>query len=109
MKIAITSANGRSICGHAGKCPGFLVYSFEDENSAEPTHIKLKKDQVFKNMNGFLSDNLQHPLYGIDMLITQSLGSCLKTRLQMDNIEVLTTNADNPAMLINQIVNPMVN
>jgi len=103
MKIAITSPNAKTIAGHAGKCPGYLIYEIKDDNITK-SHIKLPKEQVFKNFSGTLSQNPNHPLYGINIFITQSLGEGLSNRLTQDNIKVYTTAEEDPEALIPPII-----
>jgi len=103
MKIAITSPNAKTISGHAGKCPGYLIYEVEDDNITK-SHIKLSKEQVFKNFSGALSQNPEHPLHGINVFITQSLGEGLSNRLDQDNIKVYTTAEENPEVIISSII-----
>jgi len=55
MKIAITSPNAKTIAGHAGKCPGYLIYNINQDKTVTKSHIKLTKEQVFKNFSGALS------------------------------------------------------
>ncbi|WP_051145176.1 NifB/NifX family molybdenum-iron cluster-binding protein [Thiomicrorhabdus sp. Kp2] len=105
MKIAITSPNAKTISGHAGKCPGYLIYEIDSNQDIQKTHIKLTKEQVLKNLSGALSLNTEHPLYGIDTFITQSLGEGLKNRLAQDNIKVYTTENSDPETIIQSLIN----
>ena len=73
MKIAVTSANGRTISGHAGKCPGYLLYELNSDQTVRQKHIKLDSSEVLKNMSGQLSSHPEHPLFGINAFVTQSL------------------------------------
>jgi len=98
MKIAITSPNAKTIAGHAGKSPGYLIYEIENNNVTK-SHIRLSKEQVFKNFSGPLSKTPEHPLYGINVFITQSLGEGLSNRLTQDNIKVYTTAEKIPKCL----------
>lgn len=104
MKIAITSPNAKTIAGHAGKCPGYLIYELDQDNNITKSHIKLTKEQVFKNFAGLLSQNPNHPLNGINVFITHSLGDGLSNRLTRDNIQVLTTTEDDPEVILNTIL-----
>lgn len=92
MKIALTSPNAKTLSGHAGRCPGYLIFTINSEKMVDKQHIKLTKEQVFKHLSGPLSRHTQHPLYGIDAFITQGLGEGLKQRLQQDGIKVFTTD-----------------
>ena len=103
MKIAVTSANGKTICGHAGKCPGFLIYELNKDQTIRQTHIKLSADEVLRNLTGTLSTHPEHPLYGIDTFITNSLGEGLIEKLQNDGIKVLQTDDSDPLTALNQL------
>lgn len=103
MKIAITSPNAKTIASHAGKCPGYLIYEIDDDNITK-THIKLSKEQVFNQFSGALSKNPEHPLHGINVFITQSLGDGLSNRLAQDNIKVYTTSEKDPEVIISSII-----
>ena len=104
MKIAITSPNAKTISGHAGKCPGYLIYTIEDNGQLDKTHIKLAKKDIFKNLVGLLSENPQHPLSEIKVFITQSLGEGLLRRLKVDNINVIQTQETDPEIAINRLI-----
>lgn len=103
MKIAITSPNAKTIAGHAGKCPGYLIYEIENDKITK-SHIRLSKEQVFKNFSGALSQNPEHPLNGINVFITQGLGDGLSNRLAQDNIKVYTTTEEDPEVIIFSII-----
>ncbi len=104
MKIAVTSPNAKTISGHAGKCPGYLIFDIKDNTISHQQHLKLTKEQVFKNFSGPLSQAPQHPLHDIDAFITQSLGAGLKQRLATDNIRVYTTDQTDPHKVVNMVL-----
>jgi len=103
MKIAVTSANGKTICGHAGKCPGYLIYELNKDQTIRQKHIKLSSSEVLKNVMGQLSSHPEHPLFGINAFITQSLGEGLEERLKQDHIFVLLTNETDPLNVVNSL------
>ncbi len=104
MKIAITSPNGKSISGHAGKCPGYLVYDIQQGRLHSKQHIKLTKDQVFRHFSGALSSHPDHPLHGINWFITQGIGDGLHQRLTHDGIQVLVTEMADSDEAVQQVV-----
>lgn len=108
MKIAVTSPNAKSISGHAGKCPGFLLYEILANGQYEQTHIKLGKEDVFKNLAGPLSTHPHHPLNGIDVFVTQSLGDGLLSRLERDNIKVIQTQETDPENFIQNLIQNLI-
>lgn len=104
MKIAITSPNAKKISGHAGRCPGYLLYTIEANQNIRKSHIKLSKEHVFKNVSGPLSKNPEHPLFGIDTFVTQSLGDGLNNRLSKDGIKVCVVESDDPDIIIQSLM-----
>lgn len=103
MKIALTSPNGRTLSGHAGKCPGFLVFEIKNRQIVQQTHIKLNKEQVLRNLKGALSNHADHPLSDINVFVTQSLGEGLQDRLRSQNIEVFQTQEIDPESALKQL------
>lgn len=103
MKIAVTSANGKTICGHAGKCPGFLIYEICKNQTIHQKRIQLSKEQTLRNFSGPLSELVDHPLSGINAFITQGLGEGLRERLEIDGIKVIETNDLDPLLAVNRI------
>ncbi|WP_130536995.1 NifB/NifX family molybdenum-iron cluster-binding protein [Thiomicrorhabdus indica] len=103
MKIAVTSANGKTICGHAGKCPGYLIYEINKNQTIRQTHIKLSRDQLLREFSYPISGYPDHPLAGINVFITQGLGDGLQARLESDNIKVIETKDIDPLLAVNRI------
>lgn len=104
MKIAITSPNTKSISGHAGKCPGYWLYDLKNDGQIDKAHIKLSKAEVFKNVAGLLSENPTHPLTGIEVFVTQSIGDGLLKRLEKDHINVIQTQETDPDLVIQRLI-----
>jgi len=100
MKIAISSANGKTISGHAGKCPGFLLFEIQENETASLGHEKLSKEKVFRNLNGELRLQNSHPLSDIDLLITKSSGAGLIERLKREGIDTFLTDISEPEKAI---------
>jgi len=103
MKVAVSSANGKTICGHAGKCPGYLVFEMQGDQKITQLHVKLSRNQILKHFHGLLSQSSDHPLFGINALITKSLGEGLRGRLLRDGIKVIDTVLVHPMIAINNI------
>lgn len=96
LTIALTSPNGQTLAGHAGKCPGFLLFSVENGRLLQQSHLKLSREQTLRHLQGGLSQHPNHPLHGITTFITQGLGEGLQQRLKSDGIEVHETHQDDP-------------
>lgn len=107
MKIAFSSPNGKTLAGHAGKCPGFVVMEIQDGQVIASERVKLTKDQVFSQLSGPLSAQADHPLKGIDLFVTQSCGQGLVQRLKRDGIEVIQTEAQTPQAFMESWANQL--
>jgi len=108
MKIALTSPNGKTISEHAGKCPGYLIYELDGINIVSKVHVKLSKEQVFRNFSGPLSKQLDHPLKGIQIFITKGLGDGLYQRLSLDGIKVYKVEETDPEGAVASILETTV-
>ena len=104
MKIAITSPNAKKISAHAGKCPGYLIYEIDTDQNIQKSHIKLSKEQVFRNFSGPLSQNKNHPLSGINAFVTRGLGEGLNNRLSQDGIKVYVVESDDPELVMQSLM-----
>lgn len=102
MKIALTSPNGTTLSGHAGKCPGYLVFEIENDKIVRQEHIKLAREQTLRNLEGSLSNHPEHPLHGISAFVTQGLGEGLMNKLQNDQIAVYQTAEADPVNALKQ-------
>jgi len=101
MKIAVSSADGRTISGHAGLCPEYLIIELNKDQTVRQKVIKLDKEQFLKNVKDKLSMHPEHPLFGIDAFVTQGLGENLHNMLSEDGIQVFKTNESDPLNAIN--------
>lgn len=101
MKVAVTSENGRTICGHNGECPGFIIYQLNNDQSVKFNYVQLNESQALINLKGTLASYPEHPLHGIDAFVTQRLEEWLRRRLRSENIEVLQTDETDALNAIN--------
>lgn len=92
MKIAVTSQNRKTITSHAGKCRKFWVYEVEDNSVRDKHLLELLLSQSFHECN----HNAPHPLDGIKLLISGSLGLGLQHRLEQKGIVALATAETDP-------------
>lgn len=93
MKIAVSSRNAKTISGPASHCQHFLVYETNGLDIVTKTRVQLSHDQTMLNYKEPLSTDANHPLFGIQCLISESLGSGINQRLKEDGIKTLATNA----------------
>lgn len=101
MKVAITSDNGKTICAHNGETPGFILYQINPDFSIKCTKIKLKKNQLLLNIDSSLELLSDHPLHGIDAIVSTNLQGNLKQILQQQNINVVLTKETDPLNALN--------
>lgn len=92
MKIAVTSQNRKTITSHAGKCRKFWIYEVEGKTVTGKSLIELPIEQSFHESRG----DGPHPLDGINILISASMGSGLHHRLRQRGIEGLVTSETDP-------------
>ncbi|MCU7844228.1 MAG: nitrogen fixation protein [Candidatus Thiodiazotropha sp. (ex Monitilora ramsayi)] len=93
MKIAVTSQNFRTITQHAGKARRFLVYE-QDPSTGNPkeTHrLDLPKQM---SMHEFRGDD--HPIFGVDKLVTGSCGQGFIRRMSGAGVTVVVTSETDP-------------
>lgn len=96
MKIAVTSRDQQVVSGPACDCHSYLLYNTIDGQIADKTYIRLTKSEILSNFEGKLSGQPNHPLTGIECLITSSLGDGLNKRLKEDGIKTIATNTQDP-------------
>ena len=92
MRIGVTSQNFRTITGHAGKTRRFLVY--QATPGAEPREIERLDLPPEMSLHEYHGDD--HPLFGLDALITQGHGQGFAQRLARYGVQVIATAASDP-------------
>jgi predicted Fe-Mo cluster-binding NifX family protein len=92
MRIGVTSQNFRTITGHAGKARRFLI--FEALAGAEPREIERIDLPIEMSLHEYHGDD--HPLFGLDALITQGHGQGFAQRLASHGVRVIATTASDP-------------
>ncbi len=93
MRIAVTSQNFRTITGHAGKARRFMLFDVQGPDAITQTEfLDLPIEMAF---HGF-DDRFQHPLDGVDILITGGAGDGFKHRMLRRGIQVIATGETDP-------------
>lgn len=92
MKIAVTSQNRREITEHAGRCRKFWIYEIEHNQIRDKTLLELPKEQAFHES----SPQQAHPLDGVDVLISASMGQGMRHRLAARGIVAVLTAGKDP-------------
>lgn len=83
--IAVTSQNGRTVTGHAGRCRRFFL--FGDHGGPAVGTVELGPEQVLHEA----APGARHPLAPITVLISAGIGEDLAARLDAMGIEVFVT------------------
>ena len=92
MRIAVTSQNFRTVTGHAGKARRFLIYETDGaESPREVARLDLPKDMSLHEHHA-----ADHPIYGVDVVITASCGEGFSRRLGARGVRVITTGESDP-------------
>lgn len=100
MRIAVTSQNLEQVTGHAGRCRSFIVFEPAGGEPGTPQPIRLAADQVFHDWDG-ASD---HPLAGINVLITGGIGAGLADRLHQRGIQAVVTQETDPERAVRRLI-----
>ena len=103
MKIAVSSANGNQISGHADRCATYLMYELTPNQTVRQSRVTLDPTQLLSHLEDRLSAHPEHPLHGIDAFITQSLAQTLNQHLIKDGIQVVQTQEQTPLHVINSL------
>lgn len=83
MKIAVTSQNFRTITNHAGKARRFIIYNVSDDGIIEEVErLNLPMEMAFHNFQG-----TEHPLDGVDVLISDSFGQGFMNKMARRGIK----------------------
>ncbi|MBF0187468.1 MAG: hypothetical protein HQL50_06040 [Magnetococcales bacterium] len=92
MKIALTSQNRHSITGHPGKCRRFWIYETSEKEILGREIIDITQEQVFHQAD----INEEHPLDGVDVLISIKMATWLEDRLAKKGTKALATTETDP-------------
>ena len=90
--IALTCQNHRDITEHAGQCRNFLIYPVEGQEIAAPRLLELPIEGSLHHWSG----DGPHPLDGVDLLISGSMGQGLRAKLGQRGIRTLLTRERDP-------------
>ena len=114
MRIAVASRDGKTVSGHIGKCPNWIVFevtfSETDEKDlviTEVERITLPKELIFHHYK----DDRPHPLNECAAVIGKSCGESFKTKMDKRGIDTVMTAETDPTKAVidyanNSIVPP---
>lgn len=96
MKIAVSSFSSDKITGPANICGHFILYETLNRQIVSKQNIRLKNDEILSTLKLALSKLPEHPLHGIECLISESLGSGMNQKMVDQGIQTLATNGMDP-------------
>jgi predicted Fe-Mo cluster-binding NifX family protein len=100
MQIAITSQNRKTITEHAGQCRKFWVYEVDKGVVRSKKLVELPLEQSFHHSSGAH----EHPLDGINILISGSMGLGLHQRLKQKGIQAVVTMESDPDRAVAELL-----
>lgn len=97
MRVAVTSQNFHTVTGHAGRARRFIVFEANERDAPQEVgRLDLDADMA---IHGF-DPNLQHPLDGMDVLITGGAGEGFVRHLAARGVRVVATGESNPQLAV---------
>ncbi len=92
MKIAVSTADGKTVCGHLGKCRSFIIYEVADGE------IKSRQLLGTGSMcgHGEGGNHNVSPLTGCKAVITQGMGQGMLMGLVQGGIQPVITKETDP-------------
>ena len=97
MRIAVTSQNFRTVTGHAGRARRFIVFDVvAGEAPREVERLDLDANMA---IHGY-DHRAQHPLDGMDVLITGGAGQGFVHHLAARGVRVVATAESDPQMAV---------
>lgn len=94
MRIAVTSQNFRTVTGHAGKTRRFLVFEPGPDGR---TPVEVERLDLPKSMSLHEYHGDDHPVYGMDVVVTAGCGEGFVRRLSRRGVRVIATSETDPS------------
>lgn len=94
--VAVSSQNKKTVTDHAGRCRNFWVYDISNGRVVNKTLLKLPIEQSFHETKGAE----EHPLDGIDVLVTGGMSPGLQKRLMLRGIKSIVTTETDPDQVV---------
>ena len=104
MRVAVTSQNFRTVTAHAGKARRFLIYDISTPCSPrEVDRLDLPKEMSFHEFHGE-----QHPIDGVEAVVTGGAGQGFVARLAQRGIEVVICGETDPLQAVKDYIQGVV-
>lgn len=110
MRIAVSTTDGKTVCGHLGKCKNFIIYnivgteitgrSLMSTGGACPGHGADHEAEHAHNVN---------PFDGCHAVITQGMGQGMLNGLAQAGIKPVITGESDPDIAVMQFLNGELN
>lgn len=98
MRIAVSTRDGASICGHLGKCKKFLVYETDGGTVVDRKMISVGGMCPGHGRHGHEEGHAHNvsPFDGCDAVITQGMGQGMLNALAGSGIRPVITSLSDP-------------
>lgn len=103
MRIAVASRDGKTVSGHIGKCPRWIIYQVTEATTEDASldiiridEVTLPKELVFHHFR----DDRPHPLLDCAAVIGKSAGESFQAKMQRRGISAVMTAEEDPAKAV---------
>ena len=104
MRVAVTSQNFKTVTAHAGKARRLLIYDISAPCSPrEVDRLDLPKEMSFHEFHGE-----QHPIDGVEAVVTGGAGQGFVARLAQRGIEVVICGETDPLQAVKDYIQGVV-
>lgn len=110
MKLAVASDNFINVCGHIGRCNGFLIYKIENNKIVNVeklennfTHHKMSGAN-HNHSHGHSHSSLIEALSECSHLICTSAGWRLRDEFEQNNKQLVFTNESDAETAVNNFI-----
>jgi predicted Fe-Mo cluster-binding NifX family protein len=109
MKIAISTTDGKTICGHLGKCKSFIIYHVDGNEVLKKEAIQVggacpsSGGDGHGHAHGGHAHNVS-PFDGCYAVITQGMGQGMLNALAQKGIRPVITELSDPDMAVRMLM-----
>jgi len=103
--VAISSQNKKTVFEHAGKCRNFLVYHLVDNTIKEKKILEISNEETLHNYFQSINNEINNPLWGINMLLTGGIGDGAIRKLQEIGIQTHIIDEKDPDLVMEKLLN----
>ncbi len=100
--IAISSKDKKNITGHAGKCNHFFVFKVDKNANIIRENLTLEKGNLLHDALHGTNDD--HPLFKMDIILTQSVGQSAIDKLESKDIKAYIIRETDPDIAIHKLI-----